>query len=133
MAMISKTKVPEKVVNPASAKYYQNYGNQFVSEGTQTIGYRYDQIEGRMIQSPDGKVFSNNVTLSQPSSEVLTLLKDGQDWYIVMGKQSRSPYVVDVNGKLYYKVFLEQAAGLVEEGQDFLSAAVADRYSIACG
>ena len=53
-------------------------------------------------------------------------MKDGEKWFMVMGKQSRSPYVVEVNGTLYSKIFLEQAAGLVEADQDFQSAAIAE-------
>lgn len=124
MAKILKTKRPEKVVNPASADYYQKNGNAFVEEGKVTVGYRYDQVEGRKLSKPDGKVFTQNVTLSQHSSEVLTLLKEGEEWFLVMGKQSRSPYIVEVNGKLYSKIFLEQAAGLVEPEQDFQSTAL---------
>ncbi len=126
MAMTSKAKKPNKVVNPVSAEYYEQFGNTFVEEGTTTIGYRYDQVERRKMRKPDGKEFTNNVTLSQPSSEVLTIMKDGEKWFMVMGKQSRSPYVVEVNGTLYSKIFLEQAAGLVEADQDFQSAAIAE-------
>lgn len=126
MAMTSKAKVPEVVMNPASAEHYKKYGNVFVEEGKSTIGFRYDQVTGRKMRKPDGKEFTNNVTLSQPSSEVLTLMKRGTEWFLVMGKQSRSPYVVEVDGTLYSKIFLEQAAGLVESEQDFLSAAVVE-------
>lgn len=126
MALKSKAKKPETVTNSAVAEYYQKYGNEFVAEGKQTIGYRYDQVEGRKLRKPDGTEFTNNVTLSQPAAEVLTLLKDGSDWYLVLGRQIRSPYVVEVNGKLYSRIFLEQAGGLVEEGQSYLQAAVAE-------
>lgn len=126
MSMTSKAKNPEIVMNPASAEHYKKYGNTFVAEGHTEIGYRYDQITGRKMKKPDGQEVIENVTLSQPSSEVLTLLKDGENWFLVMGKQSRSPYVVDVDGTLYSKIFLEQAAGLVEADQDFQSAAVAE-------
>ena len=126
MAMVSKAKNPEVVMNPASAEHYKKYGNTFVEEGHTEIGYRYDHITGRKMRKHDGKEFTNNVTLSQPSSEVLTLLKDGENWFLVMGKQSRSPYVVDVDGNLYSKIFLEQTAGLVESNQDFQSAAIAE-------
>lgn len=126
MAMTSKAKKPEKVVNPASAEHYKKSGNTFVEEGIATVGYRYDHVEGRKMKMPNGKEFTNNVTLSQNSSEVLTLMKDGDEWFVVMGKQSRSPYVVNVDGTLYSKIFFEQAAGLVEADQDFQAAAVAE-------
>lgn len=126
MAMTSKAKKPDKVVNPVIAEYYEQFGNIFLEEGTTTIGYRYDQVEQRKMRKPEGKEFTNNVTLSQPSSEVLTIMKDGEKWFMVMGRQSRSPYVVEVNGTLYSKIFLEQAAGLVETDQDFQSAAIAE-------
>lgn len=118
--------MPEKVVNPASAEHYKKFGNVFVEEGVATIGYRYDQVERRKMRKPDGKEFTNNVTLSQPSSEVLTLMKDGDNWFMVMGKQSRSPYIVEVDGEWYSKIFMEQAAGILEPGQDFQFAAVAE-------
>ena len=126
MSMISKTKVPERVDDVSVVKYYEDNGNKVLDGGIQTIGYRYDHVEKRKMQMPSGKEFTNNVTLSQPSSEVLTLFRDGDKWFVVMGKQSRSPYVVEVEGKLYSKIFLEQAAGLVEENQDFQSAAIAE-------
>lgn len=126
MAMMNKAKKPDKVVNPASADYYKKFGNTFVEEGKVTIGYRYDQVENRRMRKPDGTEFTNNVTLSQPTSEVLTLMKKNEEWFMVMGKQSRSPYVVDVDGTLYSKVFFEYAAGLVEADQDFQSAAIAE-------
>lgn len=126
MAMISKAKKPYKVDNSASVEYYEKFGNTLVEDGTATIGFRYDQIEGRKMKKPDGNVVIHNVTLSQPSSEVLTIMKDGEKWFMIMGKQSRSPYVVEVNGTLYSRIFLEQAAGLVEENQDFQSAAIAE-------
>ena len=126
MAMMSKAKKPEKVVNPASAEYYEKHGNAFVEEGETLIGFRYDNVRGRTYRMPDGKTIKHDVTLSQHSSEVLTMMKDGEKWFMVMGKQSRSPYIVEVNGKLYAKVFLEQAAGLVEVDQDFQLAAMAE-------
>ena len=126
MAMTSKAKKPEAVMEPATAEYYEKYGTEFLEEGKRTIGYRYDQIEGRKFKKPDGHESRNNVTLSQPSSEVLTLMKVGNNWYMVMGKQARSPYLVEVNGKIYFRTFLEQAAGLLEEGQDFKDAAIAE-------
>lgn len=126
MSMINKTKVPEKIEDYNVANEYISNGNKVIDMGMQTIGYRYDQVEKRKMQMPNGKEFTNNVTLSQPSSEVLTLLKDGDKWFMVMGKQSRSPYIVEVEGKLYSKIFLEQAAGLVESNQNFQSAAVAE-------
>ena len=125
MAMVVKTKVPEKV-DETMKEFYRKNGNRFVEEGKITVGYRYDQVEKRKFSMPDGREFKNNITLSQPSSEVLTLMRDGDKWYLVMGKQSRSPYVVDIDGQLYSKIFLEQAAGLLEEGQDFVDAAVAE-------
>ena len=121
MAMKSKIKKPEHVINSAAAEYYMQYGTKFVEEGKQEIGYRYDQITRRMFTLPGSEeVKSNNVTLSQPSSEVLTLMKKENEWFIVLGKQARSPYLVDVNGKIYFRTFIEQAAGLLEEGQSFL-------------
>lgn len=121
-----KVKVPEDVKQESTKKYYQQNGNQFIEEGTIKVGYRYDQVEKRKMRQPNGYEFVNNVTLSQPSSEVLTLLKDGEEWYLVMGRQSRSPYVVSVDGELYSKIFLENAAGLLEEGQNFIDAASAE-------
>lgn len=44
MAMVSKAKNPEVVMNPASAEHYKKYGNTFVEEGHTEIGYRYDHI-----------------------------------------------------------------------------------------
>ena len=126
MAMTSKIKSPEMVTNPATADYYKEHGNQFVAEGDQEIGYRYDHIIGRIMKKPDGTEFTNNVTLSQPASEVLTLLKRNNQWYFVLGKQSRSPYVVEVDGQKYSKVFYEQVGGLVESNQDLQSAAIAE-------
>lgn len=126
MAKTSKIKNPEMVTNPASAAYYQKYGNQFLEEGIQEIGYRYDHIVGRKMKKPDGTEFTNNVTLSQPAAEVLTLLKKDNQWYLVLGKQSRSPYVVTVNGQKYSKVFYEQVGGLVEAHQSFKSTAIAE-------
>ena len=126
MAMTSKSKSPEMVTNPAVADYYRQHGNHFVVEGAMKIGYRYDQVEGRKFRKPDGKEFTNNVTLSQASSEVLTLMKHNEKWFFVFGKQPRSPYLVDVNGELYAKIFIEQAAGLLEGGQSFEEAAIAE-------
>lgn len=126
MSMINKAKVPEKVDDASVANYYANNGNKVLDLGVQTIGYRYDQVEKRKMQMPSGKEFTNNVTLSQTSAEVLTLLRDGDLWFVVMGKQSRSPYIVEVEGEIYSKIFLEQAAGLVEENQNFQSAAIAE-------
>lgn len=124
--MKSKAKQPEKITTPATMEYYETFGNTFVAEGIATIGFRYDQIEARKLMTPTGKIFTNNITLSQASSEVLTLMKDGNEWFVVMAKQSRSPYVVDVNGKLYSKIFIEQPAGLVEADQTFETAAIAE-------
>ena len=127
MSMISKIKNPEVVTNPATADYYQKNGvKRNTEEATHVIGYRFDCVNGITLENPDGRKTKNNVTYSQPSSEVLTLLKDGENWFLVMGKQSRSPYAVEVNGTLYCKVFFEQAAGLVEANQDFQSAAIAE-------
>lgn len=126
MGMTPKKKRPEKVRNHLVADYYRNHGNCFVAEGTTKIGYRYDQVEGRRFRKPDGKEFTNNVTLSQASSEVLTLMKHNGKWYFVFGKQPRSPYLVDVSGELYAKIFIEQAAGLLEKNQTFVKAAIAE-------
>lgn len=124
--MTSKSKSPEMVTDPSVADYYRQHSTRFVAEGKTKIGYRYDQIEGRKLQKPNGVNFTNNVTLSQPSSEVLTLIKQDGEWFFVFGLQSRSPYLVNVSGKLYCKLFLEQAAGLLEEDQDFVQAAIAE-------
>ena len=126
MAMTPKKKRPEKVGNRHIADYYRSHGNQFVAEGATKIGYRYDQVEGRKFRKPDGKEFTNNVTLSQASSEVLTLMKCNGKWYFVFGKQPRSSYLVDVRGELYAKIFIEQAAGLLEKNQTFVKAAIAE-------
>lgn len=127
MAKRSKIKKPEIVVNSAVAEYYEKYGTKLVKEGKQEIGYRFDQITSREFSLPGSEeVKSNNVTLSQPSSEILTLLKKGEEWFLVLGKQARSPYLVEVNGKVYFRTFIEQAAGLLEEGQSFLDAAIAE-------
>ncbi len=126
MSMTSKAKTPEMVENPYVADYYRRYSTRFVAEGETKIGYRYDQVEGRKLQKPNGVNFTNNVTLSQPSAEVLTLIKQDGVWCFVFGLQSRSPYLVDVDGEIYCKLFLEQAAGLLEEGQDFIQAAIAE-------
>ena len=127
MSMKNKLKKPEIVVNSAAAEYYEEYGTKFLKEGEQEIGYRYDQITARKFSLPgSNEVKSNNVTLSQPSSEVLTLMKKGEEWYMVLGKQARSPYLVEVDGKIYFRTFIEQAAGLLEEGQSFLDAAIAE-------
>ena len=73
MAMKNKIKKPEHVINSAAAEYYMQYGTKFVEEGKQEIGYRFDQITARKFTLPGSEeVKSNNVTLSQPSSEVLT-------------------------------------------------------------
>ena len=86
MSKISKLKKPELVVNAATADYYKQYGTSFVEEGEQDIGYRYDQITARKFTLPrSSEVKSNNVTLSQPSAEVLTLMKKGDEWYMVLG------------------------------------------------
>ena len=124
--MTSKAKTPEKVTDKAVIDYYKKHANHFVEEGKTTIGFRYDQVEGRTFRQPEGKVFKNNVTLSQASSEVLTLMKENDEWYLVMGKQSRSPFLVEVDGEVYSKIFIEQAAGLVEDNQDFVTAAIAE-------
>lgn len=129
MSKISKIKKPELVVNSAAAEYYRKNGTKFVKEGElpKEWGYRFDQITARKFTLPGSKeIKSNNVTLSQPSSEVLTLMKKENEWFIVLGKQSRSPYLVEVNGKIYFRTFIEQAAGLLEEGQSFLDAAIAE-------
>lgn len=127
MGMTSKAKKPEKVnADKAVVDYYKNHANLFIEEGKTTIGYRYDQVEGRTFWKPEGKVTKNNVTLSPTSSEVLTLMKERGEWFLVMGKQCRSPYLVEVDGKVYSKVFIEQAAGLVENNQNFVTAAIAE-------
>ena len=126
MAMTSKSKSPEMVTDSSVADYYRKKSNLFIEEGTQEIGYRYDQVKGRKFRKPDGKEFTNNITLSPPSSEVLTLMKHNGKWYLVFGKQTRSPYLVDVCGETYAKVFIEQAAGLLERGQSFEEAAIAE-------
>lgn len=127
MGMTSKAKKPEKVnADKAVVDYYKNHANLFIEEGKTTIGYRYDQVEGRTFWKPEGKVTQNNVTLSPTSSEVLTLMKERGEWFLVMGKQCRSPYLVEVDGKVYSKVFIEQAAGLVENNQNFVTAAIAE-------
>lgn len=123
--MIRKEKTPEKVTTEV-ANYYATNGNELVAEGDIAVGYRYDQVEGRKFRLPDGREFKNNVTLSPRSAEVLTLLKRNGTWFLVMGKQSRSPYLVEVGGKIYSKIFFEQAAGLVEENQTFAEAAIAE-------
>ena len=66
--MTSKAKRPEKVTSPSVIYYYKLYGNRLLSEGDTKIGYRYDQVERRKFRKPDGKEFTNNVTLSQASS-----------------------------------------------------------------
>lgn len=126
MAMTSKAKKPEVVMNPATAEHYKKYGNTFVAEGHTEIGYRYDHIQGRKMRKPNGKEFTNNVTLSQHSTQILTLMKENDNWSLVLGKQSRSPYLVEVDGVIFSKIFFEQAGGLVEANQDFQSTALAE-------
>lgn len=126
MAKTSKLKTPERVENLLVADYYLNNSNLLIEDGEQEIGYRYDQVNGRKFRKPDGKEFTNNITLSPPSSEVLTLMKHNGEWYLVLGKQPRSPYLVAVYGAIYAKVFIEQAAGLLEKGQSFIEAAIAE-------
>lgn len=126
MSMQPKFKEPERVQSKEIGSYYKNHSFHFIAEGESTRGYRYDQIVGRKLQKPDGTEFTNNVTLSQASSEVLTLFKRNGEWCFVFGVQSRSPYLVNVEGELYCKLFLEQAAGLLEEDQDFVQAAIAE-------
>lgn len=127
MAKISKLKKPKHIVNLSIMDYYKRYGTRFVREGKQEIGYRFDHITGREFMLPNSEIVrSNDVILSQSSSEVLTLIEKDGKWYVVFGKQARSPYLVEVDGKIYFRTFMEQAAGLLEEGQSFLDAAIAE-------
>lgn len=122
MSKVNKLKKPELVVNAATADYYMQYGTTLVEEGKlpEEPGYRFDHVVARKFKLPNSEeVKTNDITLSQPSSEVLTLMKKGEEWYIVLGKQARSPYLVTVNGKIYFRTFIEQAAGLLEEGRAF--------------
>ena len=124
MAMTSKEKEPRNPNNAAIEAYYKNNGDELISYGIPKIGKRFDLITGRKFKKDDGSVISNDVTLSQPASEVLTLIRKDNDWYIVMGIQSRSPFLVSAGGKIYLKKFFEQVGGLVEDGDDFLSTAI---------
>lgn len=129
MSKVNKLKKPEHVVNAATADYYMQYGTTLVEEGKlpEEPGYRFDHVVARKFKLPNSEeVKTNDITLSQPSSEVLTLMKKGEEWFLVLGKQARSPYLVKVDGKIYFRTFIEQAAGLLEEGQSFLDAAIAE-------
>lgn len=127
----------EKVEDPSLVEFYKAFGERMVEEGTITAGYRYDQISGRKMRhsdewvkeaqkkNPDAKPeYSHNVAISNPSSEVFTLMKKGESWFVVLGLQPRSPYFVEVEGQRYIKFLWEQAAGLLEEGESFVEAAV---------
>ena len=126
MAMTPKVKKTTHVTDPQLAKLYKEQGTKVTASGTLEVGFRFDHVHAQEMQQPDGRIFCNVLTYSPESSEVLTLLKSNGKWYMVMGLQARSPYLVNVDGELYCKFFLEQAAGCVKEDQTFLDAAVAE-------
>lgn len=113
----------EAVENIKSLMYYKNFGNHFLEKSEIKKGKRYQQVEIE-IANRKGKKITDTVTLSQPSCEILTLLKKDGIWHMVLGKQPHSSYIVVAFGTLYSKVFLEQATGVVREGENFLEAAI---------
>ncbi len=125
MSMISKEKKPERVYNPYVAEIVKGQSNRIISTKEESRGFRFDCWEV-VFQLPNGKETTHHVTLSQASAEILTLYRQDGKWCFIFGRQARSPYMMEIDGKLYSKLFFEQAAGLLEEGQDFVQAAIAE-------
>ena len=128
MSMVDKRKRADVVKDVEVKNFYKENGTEYKGAEDYSQGYRFD-TEKVYLQTPGSeKVGSNMVTYSQPSSEILVLVKVDEKWHLALAKQARTPYKVEVDGKIYFKTFLEQAAGLVEEakGQDFVSAAIAE-------
>lgn len=117
---------PEKIVDSATAEWYRLNGSEVVDLGEIDPGKRFAVVKGLTYRTPDGKLQKNNVTISHPSSEILTLTQKDGIWYVIFCIQARSPYHVEVDGKMMLKAFIEQPAGCLEEGQSYTDAAIAE-------
>lgn len=111
-------------------RIYAEHGHQVIEEKDIHPGYRFD-VKRITLQKPDGSTYTNLVTHSAPSAEAICLRRrEGSgEWEMVFVLQSRTPYKAEKNRgngekEIYAKFFLEQPAGLLQEGENYENAAI---------
>ena len=122
-----ETKEKHEFVAPCYHYMYDKEGHRVKQRELIANGYRFDTYKVTMI-NPEGSEYSHTVTLSKPSAEVICLKKERHQVYVYLILQPRTPYVAtaqneDNKWENYARFFLEEPAGLVENGETFEDAA----------
>ena len=109
--------------------YYQKNGHELLKRDELQEMYRFN-VERLTYLKPgtpeERKEYTNMVTLSKPSSDVICLRrnpKTGNPEMCLM-IQPRTPYNAVVNGETYARFFMEHVGGLLEKGETFEEAAL---------
>lgn len=92
-------------------------------EANEGRGFRFN-VEKRYYSKPDGKEYTNMEAVSKASAEVVALQKRNGVLGFCFAIQPRTPYLVNVDGELFARYFIEQPAGMLEKGETFTEAAI---------
>ncbi len=118
-----KNKYPHKVEDEEVALKYENGGHEVRNISGLEEGYRFNKAKVTLA-NPDGRVYTNMVTFSKPSAEVVCVRRDESGmWKVALICQPRTPYYVESGGKVYARFFWENPAGLMENDESFEQAA----------
>ena len=120
----NKTKHPYRVTDKEIASKYEQDGHEVLGMSDMQEGYRFNMATIHLVKPQSDKEYTNKITLSKPSAEVMCVRKVDGELQVCLILQPRTPYQVEVNGKTYARFFLEQPAGLLENGESFEEAAI---------
>lgn len=121
----SKTKFPYRIDSSdvATTQKYLEEGHEVISIEETLAGKRFN-VQKLVLRKPNGKTYQNMVTLSEPVAEGLCLRKVGDIVQICILTQTRSPFLVTVEGKKYARFFQEMVGGLAKPGEPLEETAI---------
>ena len=119
----NKSKYPYRITDESIITQYQQNGHEVIGLSDIQEGFRFNMATITLKRPDTDKEYTNKITQSKPSAEVMCVRKVAEKWQICLVLQPRTPYLVDINDKKYARFFLEQPAGLVENGESFEEAA----------
>lgn len=119
-----KSKFPCRITDQGNISKYQQDGHEVLCLSDMLEGFRFNMATITLKRPDTGKAYTNKITLSKPSAEVMCVRKVVEKWQICLVLQPRTPYQVEVAGKKFARFFFEQPAGLVENGESFEDTAL---------
>ena len=120
----NKNKYAYRPTDEGVIAQYQQAGHEVVGLSDMQEGFRFNMATITLKKPDSGKEYTNKITLSKPSAEVMCVREVAGKWQICFGLQPRTPYQVEIEGKKYARFFFEQPAGLAENGESLEDAAI---------